>query len=66
MIFYKVRVQLVTEVDTGKMKKHVEEYLVEAVSVTDAEAKIHTEFSGYSGDFEVISTVKTKIVAVLR
>ena len=47
MSYYVAKVQLVDEVDTPKgikIKKTTETYLVEALSVTDAEAKVIKDF----------------------
>jgi len=63
--FYAVKVSVRTEDDNGKMKKQMEYYLVEAVSVTDAEAITHSEFKNTVVDFEVKSVTETKFVEVL-
>jgi deoxyribodipyrimidine photolyase len=66
MSYYNVKVSVSIESDTGKVKKNTEQYLVEAESVTEAEAKMYKDFEGYSGDWEVTSTVKTKIIKVVE
>lgn len=67
MSYYMVKVDLIIQDETtGKLKRHTEQYIVNAVSVTDAEAKVYADFEGYTGDFEVVSTVKTKIAKVLE
>ena len=48
-----------------KQKKNVEQYLVNAVSVTDAESKIHKDFENTVIDFEVSSVSETKIIKVI-
>ena len=54
------------ESDTnGKVKKHTELYLVDAVSVTDAEAATVAEFGQDVSDFEVKEVKATKIVAAI-
>jgi len=63
--FYAVKVYVVFDDDNGKPKKQVEYYLVEAVSVTDAEVITNEEFKGFSGEFEVKSVNETKFVEVL-
>lgn len=47
-------------------KKIREEYLVKAVSPTDAETKIANKFDGSGIDFEVTKVEKTKIVEVIE
>lgn len=65
--FYSVRITVTTTNDSGKEKKHNEEYMVEAISVTDAEAKIVARFEGISSfDYEVSAVRETKIVEVVR
>ena len=68
-MFYEVQVEVLTETDTGRLKKIKEHYLVEAVSCTDAEAKTYGYFesSDFPNDFEVNRTtnIKTNIVLLL-
>ncbi len=51
--YWQVTVQLQHESDKGKIQRVNEQYIVDAVSATEAEAKIYTEFEGES-NFEVI------------
>lgn len=69
MSYYVARVQLTDEVDTPKgpkIKKISETYLVEAMSVTEAEAKVVKDFQGYTFDFEVKSVTASRIVKILE
>ena len=69
MSYYVAKIQLQQEVDTPKgvkIKKTTETYLVEAMSVTEAEAKVVKDFAGYSMDFEVKSVTASKIVKILE
>ena len=69
MSYYTAKVQLTDEVDTPrgpKIKKTTETYLVEAMSVTEAEAKVIEDFKGYTFDFEVKSVTASKIVKILE
>ena len=66
MSYYVAKVKVVISDDNGKQKKTVEQYLVNAVSVTDAESKIHEEFKNDSLEFEVTSVVETKIIKVIN
>lgn len=65
-MYYKAIVQIVTTDSKGNEKKQSEEYLVKAVSVTDAETKVHALFTNTSIDFNVKSVSQTKIVDVLN
>ncbi len=66
MSYYSVKVSVTIEDDkSGKVKNITELYLVEAEGVTDAEAKVYTDFEGYRDEWEVVSTVKTKILKVI-
>jgi hypothetical protein len=69
MSYYVAKVQLTDEVDTPKgpkIKKTTEMYLVEAMSVTEAEAKVIEDFKGYTFDFEVKSVTASKIIKILE
>jgi hypothetical protein len=62
--FYQVTCQHVTDDGNGKIKKITERYLVNAVSVTDAEAITTKEFGMSVTDFEVKEVKKSRIVDV--
>jgi hypothetical protein len=64
MINYLVKAQWESD-HNGKIKKHTEQYLVEAVSVTDAERKTVTMFGNGVPGFEVKDVKSTKIVAAI-
>ena len=69
MAYYTAKVQLTDVVDTPKgtkEKKSTETYLVEALSVTEAEAKVVADFKGYIFDFEVKSVTNSKIVKIIE
>ena len=65
---YLAKIEIVTvDPRSGKEKKHSEEYLVEAVSVTDAEARVVKHFEGFTSiDYTVKSVRETKIVEFLK
>ena len=68
MAYYTARVQWVDVVDTPKgqkEKKVSETYLIDAMSVTEAEAKVVKDFEGYSFDFEVKGVNQSKIVKII-
>jgi len=66
MAYYVAKVKVVVSDTNGKQKKNVEQYLVNGVSVTDVESKIHEEFKGSVVDFEVSSVSETKIIKVVE
>ena len=54
--FYEVKVQYQNTLEDGKEKKVTEQYVVEALSFTEAEARITEEMNPYiSGEFDVVS-----------
>lgn len=65
MSYYKVKAKLVIDIDTNKTKKF--DYLVEAVSPTDAEATL-TEFLKEQGEqeFEITDANETKFRDVVN
>jgi len=70
--YYEVLVQLKIESENGKgeikIKKVTEAYLVDAMSVTEAEARVIKSFSdaGFSKDYMVVSVKSSKIVDVIH
>jgi hypothetical protein len=69
MSYYTAKVQLIDSIDTPKgtkEKRITETYLVEALSVTEAEAKVIEDFKGYSFDFEVKSVSANKIIKIIE
>jgi hypothetical protein len=68
MSYYTAKVQLTTLVDTPngtKEKKATETYLVEAMSVTEAEAKVVKDFQGVTLDFEVKAVTNSRIIKII-
>jgi hypothetical protein len=66
MKYYQVNVSFVIESDNGKIKKQYINYLVDAQSVTEAEART-TQFLNSRGEsnFEVKSAGESKIAEVI-
>jgi hypothetical protein len=64
--FYKATLQVEYEDAKGKLKKRREEYIIEAISPTDVEAKVTTHLKGSTEDSEISSIVLTKIIDILR
>ncbi len=62
-MYYNVKVQLQIDND-GKIKKVSENYLVQAESVTDAEAIVNEKMEGSTIEFEVKSVTASKVIDV--
>jgi len=67
-MYFQAVVEIVDMSDKGKQTKTRENYLVDAVSVTDAEVKVNKLFEdeGMSSDFQVKSVKETKIIQVIE
>ncbi len=68
MSYYTAKVKLSTTVDTPKGPKEktvTEVYLVDALSVTEAEAKVINDFKGSGIEFEVKAATESKIVKII-
>ena len=65
MSYYVVKVKVNQEDAKGRIKL-TEQYMVHAVSVTDAEAKVVADFEGSNLEFEVSSVIETKIIKVIE
>ena len=65
--YFTVKAVFETEDNKGKIKKKTEVYLVDAMSVTEAEARI-TDYLSERGenDFEIKSAAKSNIVSVIE
>ncbi len=63
--YYTAKVVLKVEQDSGAIKKVTQSYLVDAVSVTDAEVKVNKKFEGERSDFEITSVVSSNIIEVI-
>lgn len=69
MKYFEVMVQITTESEDSKgnvrIKKNKEIYLVDAMSCTEAEARVVKLYQGFSQDFEVVSVRGSKILEVV-
>jgi hypothetical protein len=69
MKYFEVVVQIRQESEDSKgnvkVKRIKEVYLVDAMSVTEAEARVVKLFSNFSQDFEVVQVKGSKIVEVV-
>ena len=69
MSYYTAKVQLTQLIDTSKGTKEksaTEMYLVEALSVTEAEAKVINDFKGVTMDFEVKAVNSSRIIKIIE
>jgi hypothetical protein len=66
MAYYIAKVKVHHEDDKGRVKKVTEQYVVNAVSVTDAEAKIVADFEGSNLEYEVTAVTDTKIISIIE
>jgi Fe-S cluster assembly iron-binding protein IscA len=66
MVFFQVKVQFRTEDDKGKVKRENVSYLVDAMSVTEAEART-IQYLTEQGEeaFEVKAALESKIFNVI-
>ncbi len=64
--FYLAKVVVKQEDEKGKIKKHTEPYLVEAVNPTDVEVIITKEFEASPFEWELNSITVSKIISVLK
>jgi hypothetical protein len=64
--FYSVQVAIEVEDAKGKIKKQKENYLVDAMSVTEAEAKLVNKFveEAVKLEYEVVKVSETNIIEV--
>ena len=64
--FYSVQVAIEVEDSKGKIKKQKENYLVDALSVTEAEAKLVKKFvaEAVKLEYEVVKVSETNIIEV--
>jgi hypothetical protein len=66
MAYYIATVKVQDENERGRVSNTNEMYCVEAESVTDAEAKVVKEFTGYQMDYHVKSVKESKIIKILE
>lgn len=65
MQYYVAKVKFVSTDDNGKVKKTSREYLVQAVSIGDAEVIVHKNVGTFAPeDFEINAISESKIVDV--
>lgn len=65
MGFYMVKTQFEIELDNGKVKQQGRNYIFQAVSVTDAEARMNDYLRACTEPFEVKSVTEAKLEDVV-
>ena len=65
-MYFNATVQISQENKNGKITKNNEYYLLDAVSYTDAEAKITKQFFGVTLDWEITNLKKSNIIEILK
>ena len=66
-MYFTVTVKITTDNGNGKVKKLTERYLVDAMSVTEAEARATSYLSkGGTQDFEIVSAGISRVVGVIE
>lgn len=66
MAYYLAKVQFEITHDNGKVKKQSRTYVVDAVSITDAEVQVNKYLSTCVDPFEVKTISESKIVDVIH
>ena len=64
--WYKATIQIQFEDAKGRLKNKKENYIVQAISPTDVEAKLTDHMKGSTEDFEISSVVLTNIVDIIK
>jgi hypothetical protein len=64
-MYFTVSVKVSHEDDKGKIKKVTERYLVDAMSVTEAEARVTKALEDYPNEFEIVSASTSRIIDVI-
>ena len=66
MNYWTGKVVIKTEDERGKVKKTTEQFLIDAESATEAEAKIYKEYEEWGGEFEIQGVNKSRIIKILE
>jgi|LakMenEpi03Aug12_release.lakeMendotaPanAssembly.Ray.scaffolds.fasta_scaffold24878_8 hypothetical protein len=65
-MFYEVKVKVEFDAGNGKVKNKTESYLVDAMSVTEAEVRVVEYFKGSVIPFEVKGAQVSRIIDVIK
>ena len=64
--YWIVKADVIVSASDEKPKVSKEEYLVDAMSATEAEAKVAKDFEGSGVQHEVTSAIKSRIIKVIE
>ncbi len=64
-MYFTVSVKVSHEDDKGKIKKTTERYLVDAMSVTEAEARVTKALEDMTNEFEIVAASTSRIIEVV-
>ena len=64
--WFETKVRYDKTMENGSIKKVTEAYMVDALSFTEAEARISEEISHFTSDFSVSAVKRTKIAEIFR
>jgi len=65
-MYIEVIVEFQTDNGNGKLKKNRESYLVDAMTVTEAEALVHSHFKTSVAPFEVKSAKVSRVLDIIK
>ena len=66
VVYWVVKADVIVSAAEDKPKVSKEEYLVDAMSATEAEAKVAKDFEGSGMQHEVTSAIKSRIIRVIE
>jgi hypothetical protein len=66
IMFWIVKIKFQAQDDNGKTMRFRESYLVEAITVTDAEARVTQDLMGSIVDFEVEAVQQSRITKIIQ
>jgi hypothetical protein len=64
--YFTVRVKTKRENDNGKIRTYSEAFLVNAMSVTEAEARVVKKLAGTQDPFQIVSASESRIIEVIE
>jgi hypothetical protein len=65
--WFLAKVKCIREDEKGSLRKFTDQYLIDAMSFTEAEAKAHQEISGFvKGEFEISGLSKSNVTEVFE
>lgn len=64
-MYYKAKISYLKQLENGSITKKSETYLIDAVSHTEAEARLQIVMESYISEYELVSLNKTKLTDVV-